>query len=174
VLHLGDTDYDVRGAIQLHDVDTNEAFEIFQKQVNGIPVPDVPVAAIHVLLLATNYSPRLDEYVYSRVRLHYRDGGTAILPLLTQRDVPGSSDHDRPVPLTWVWGDQNRLTGDFYQHVISNPRLLNPHPERTIATLDFDAQPEEKQGVATGGHPTLFAITIEPVISAGNSGSSKQ
>jgi hypothetical protein len=48
--------------------------------------------------------------------------------------------------------------------LINNPRLLNPHPDRLIDSIDLEAS---KTQWAT---PVFFAVTAEPVTSPGNSG----
>jgi hypothetical protein len=131
----------------------------------GIRVPQIPIAAFHVLMFAQTVSPTPHEELFATVRLRYQDGTEARLPIRTQREVPGWSDADLLVPLAWVFGDQSRLMGYQRQQMISDPRLPNPHPERLITTLDLEA--EQSFGSFA---PVFFAITAEPVIAEDDSG----
>ncbi len=134
----------------------------------GIGVPDVGVAAFHVLLLAVHDDPVPDERDYAHVRVHYRDGSEAQLTLRTQRDVPGHSGHDRPTPLAWVDYERHRLEGYLRPVPVSAVRLPNPHPERRVASIDLEALPpltrrqDAPPGVANSA-PAFLAVTIEPV-----------
>ena len=76
---------------------------------------------------------------YAYVRVHYRDGSNATLPIRTQREVPGLSGQDESTPIGWVRGDYLRLVGLSRQELTSNPRLPNPHPEKRIVSLDLEA-----------------------------------
>jgi len=98
------------------------------------------------------------------LRVHYRDGGEALLPIRTQREVPGMTGHDEPTPVVWVRGVFLTLIGLSRQELTSNPRLPNPHPERLVASIDLEA--------ATLGwaNPMFFAVTAEPVTTSGNDG----
>jgi WD40 repeat protein len=154
IVRLNGIDYDARGAIDLSRVQ-----EISMRR-EGIRVPQIPIAAFHVLMFAQVVSPTPHEELFATVRLRYQDGTEARLPIRTQREVPGWSDADLPVPLAWVFGDQLRLMGYQRQQMISDPRLPNPHPERLITTLDLEA--------VQGG--VFFAITAEPVIAEDDSG----
>ena len=174
IVRLDGVDYDVRGATELRWGKGGGSQDAHNppQSVTGIRVPQTPIAAFHVLMFAPEAEATTLERIYATVRLHYRDGSSAVLPIRTQREVPGWSDLDRPVPFAWVHGDQLRLFGFSKQNMISDPRLPNPHPERPIATLDLEAA---KENWST---PVFFAVTAEPfaklragsVIAAANSG----
>ncbi|MEO6065921.1 MAG: hypothetical protein ABIP49_09115, partial [Lysobacterales bacterium] len=155
--------YDVRGAIELHQPGSSAAQLVAPPRVTGIAVPAQPIAAFHVLMFASNPAPVPEERTYANVRLHYRDGGVALLPIRTQRDVPGMTRQDRPVPLGWAWNEFYRLTGFSDPAIFADPRLENPHPERLIASIDLEV------GEETFSAPVFFAITAEPVIPVGES-----
>jgi hypothetical protein len=163
-------DYDLRGAIQLTDAASGFGSAI---KVAGLPVPATPIAAFRMLMLAGSFLPEPDGKGLVRLRIHYRDGSKADVPLRSGLELPGDpDDHNESVPLGWAWGDQMRLGGDERQPLLSNPRLPNPHPERLVASIDI----ETSAGVASS--TTLFAITAEPfdqaqgraVIAPSNSG----
>ena len=166
-------DYDLRGAAELRYGVTGQGKVgvrgdiVLSNKVTGIKVPALPIGAFHVLMFAPIAVGISREANYAYVRLHYRDGSMALLPIRTQREVPGWTGHDRPVPIGWVDGDALRFIGVRDLRPISNPRLPNPHPERLIASLDLETSDDP----TVTSLPVFFAITAEPVISAANSGS---
>ncbi len=97
--------------------------------------------------------------------LHYQDGSSVALQIRTQRDVPGWSDADRPTPFAWAIGDFHRLLGHLVQGMVSSPRLINPHPDRLVATLDLETVEDPS------AEPVFFAVTAEPVIVGADLGS---
>ena len=159
VARLDGIDYDLRGAVELHQNGPAVA-----ERATGILVPPIPVAAFHVLLYAPSATAVADVRDYAFLRVHYRDGGEALLPIRTQREVPGMTGHDEPTPVVWVRGVFLTLIGLSRQELTSNPRLPNPHPERLVASIDLEA--------ATLGwaNPMFFAVTAEPVTTSGNDG----
>jgi len=169
VARLDGVDYDLRGRLELRVGSGGGTVEgvHLQPQATAIPVPAVPIAALHVLMYAPLPIPQSTEQTYASVRLHYRDGSQALLPIRTQREVPGWTDHDRPVPVGWVQGDHLRFIGEWHQELISDPRLPNPHPEKLITALDLETVPN------SWSVPVFLAITAEPVIATANSGSNK-
>ena len=160
LMRIKGVDYDVRGAIELHQPGSNAATFPAPPQVRDIAVPPTPVAAFHVLLFAALPAPVPDERTYARLRIHYRDGSEAAVTIRTQRDVPGMSRSDRAVPLGWGWNEYYRLTGYSDPVVYSDPRLENPHPDRPIRTIDLEV------GDETFAAPLFLAITAEPVTPA--------
>lgn len=152
--------YDVRGAIELHQPGSSAMQFAAPDRVTGIEVPAIPIAAFHVLLFASQPAEVADERTYARLRIHYRDGGEAVVAIRTQRDVPGMTRQDRPVPLGWAWNEYYRLTGYPDPAIFSDPRLENPDPERLVATIDLEV------GDETFSAPVFFAITAAPVIRA--------
>ena len=91
------------------------------------------------------------------------------MPIRTQREVPGLTTYDAPTPIGWVRGAYLTLTGYSRQDLFSNPRLPNPHPEKLIATIDFE-------GVDKGftfSQPVFLAVTAEPVIATADNGKVK-
>jgi serine/threonine protein kinase/WD40 repeat protein len=165
---LEGVDYDIRGGIELRfqqPADGRTHDRRLRSSAAGIRVPSVPIAALHVLMLATLPTPELTERTYARIRLHYHDGGEALLPIRIQREIPGLSTDDQPTPVGW--GDAGlAVVGVLPIRLYSNPRLANPHPERIIASLDL----ETGDGWA---EPVFVAITAEPVIAAEKSGSTE-
>ncbi len=169
VTRLDGVDYDWRGSLELRSgfssaVGLHHKLDL-RSPVRGIQVPPAPIAALHVLLYAPESLGESGVRVYARVRVHYRDGSEAVLPIRTQREVLGWTEHDRPTPIGWVMGDALGMLAISRVPLFNDPRLPNPHPERLIATLDL-----ETAGGADWSTPVIFAITAEPVIAAADSG----
>lgn len=163
LVRLAGTDYDLRGSLELRWGDGSGGDQgMFPLRSVGIKVPLMPIAAFHVLMFAPTGAPTAEPYAYANVRVHYRDGSSTLLPIRTGRDVSATDLGLGNV--AWVRGDHLRLTGGLRQMLINNPRLLNPHPDRLIDSIDLEAS---KTQWAT---PVFFAVTAEPVTSPGNSG----
>ena len=163
---LDGIDYDIRGGIELRmNRLTGAATRAgdFPNAARGVRVPPIPIAAFHVLMLATLAVSEPQEREYARIRLHYRGGGEAELSIHTQRDVPGMTSHDRPTPGGWEYPGYS-IVGVFPIQMFANPRLANPHPERIVESLDLE-------GSSAGwSEPVFIAITAEPVIPVAHSG----
>ena len=152
VQRIAGVDYDLRGMVQVGGPDPEAGI--------GIAVPAVPVAALHLLMTVSTPAPIAEVRTVAQVRLHYRDGSQAILPIRTQREVPGYTAHDQPVPLAWAQASGVATLGGT-ELVLSAPRLVNPYPLRLIRSLDLE--------IADTGQvnsSVCLAITIEPVIPA--------
>jgi WD40 repeat protein len=161
IARLDGVDYDWRGALELRSgfssaVGLHHKLDL-RSPIRGIRVPPAPIAALHVLLYAPESLGESGVRVYARVRVHYRDGSEAVLPIRTQREVLGWTEHDRPTPIGWVMGDALGMLAISRVPLFNDPRLPNPHPERPIATLDL-----ETAGGADWSTPVFFAITAEP------------
>ncbi len=167
VVRIQGVDYDVRGGALLHSPSTGPSglSPLFETQANGIAVPAVPVAAFHALLMPANSTPPLRGQSEAELVMHYQDGSSASVPLRAGFELPADFGAREAVPLGWVWGDALRLMGYVPQDFVANPRLVNPHPERLIAEVDF------KPVGNPDFQPLLFAITAEPVIAGEGSGS---
>ncbi|MBS0569764.1 MAG: hypothetical protein JSS28_04100, partial [Proteobacteria bacterium] len=165
---LDGVDYDWRGELEMRqdggDLRVGVKYHFTPRTiVRGLHVPPVPIAAFHVLLYAPETIGESSERVYVNVRLHYRDGSQAVLPLRTQREVKGWTDHDRPTPVGWTQGEVSHVLGLVQQITFNNPRLPNPHPDKIVQTLDLETV---KQQWST---PVFCAITAEPVIAGRSS-----
>jgi serine/threonine protein kinase/WD40 repeat protein len=168
IARIDGVDYDVRGALQLHSFTSPLAGVDFKHSVSGIAVPPVPIAAFHPLLVGGMLVPGENLAEQARLVLHYRDGSTAALSIRSGVEIAsGYDESESGVPYAWVWGDPLRLMGYLTQHLLGNPRLANPHPERLVASLDIEVP------VDTLSNPAFFAITAEPVIADGKSGSNE-
>ena len=159
-------DYDIRGGMELRwgtgRMGSHQVVHV-ATAARGVAVPAVPIAAFHVLIFATSPVPVDDERVYATVRVHYRDGGEAVLPIRTNREIPGLNEHDSHTPIAWDQGNDLALIGEFHPRQVSNPRLPNPHPDRLIASLDIEAARQDWSAFM------IFAITAEPVIASAQS-----
>lgn len=165
VQRIAGIDYDLRGMAEVGAVDFNQANA---KPMPCVPVPAVPVAAVHVLLTPVLLAPLAGEQTIIAIRLRYRDGGQAVLPLRTQREVPGYDGHDDAVP--YVFGPFLATTAlGLRSETLVAPRLANPEPARLVRCLEVLT--------LSGREPVLlYAVTVEPataVISAGVSRTDK-
>jgi len=155
-------DYDVRGGVELRwglGGRTGGPQSVHMAaQVRGIRVPATPIAAFHLLIFAPSPVPVDGERTYATVRVHYRDGSEALLPLRTNREVPGFNERDYQTPIAWDQGAYLPLIGVWHGRIINNPRLPNPHPEKLIDALDIETSKEGWSAFM------VFAITGEPVI----------
>jgi hypothetical protein len=157
VQRLAGIDYDLRGMAQIGGPNPGGGGDPGSAAGIGIVVPAIPVAALHVLMTVSTPTPIADVQTVAQVRLHYRDGSQAILPIRTQREVPGYTAHDRPVPLAWAQlGAPSLGPRDL---ILSAPRLPNPHPERLIRSLDLELGDNGPVNSSV-----CLAITVEPVI----------
>ncbi|MEO8959760.1 MAG: serine/threonine-protein kinase [Rudaea sp.] len=166
---LNGIDYDLRGAVEMRRESGGNIVDSRYRlaprgAIRDLRVPPQRIAALHVLLYAPQSLVESRERLYATVRLHYRDGSQAVVPIRTQREVKGWTDHDRPTPIGWVQGAMMRVLGVMRQSVVfNNPRLPNPHPEKIVVSLDLETAPSR------WSTPVFFAITAEPVIATGNS-----
>ncbi|MGH8121470.1 MAG: WD40 repeat domain-containing protein [Rudaea sp.] len=163
IVRIEGTDYDVRGTAQLRQF-TSSGTKDFRQETKEIEVPSVPIAAFHVLMLAGSLAATADGHEQMRLRIRYRDGTNAFVPLRSGYELPAGPEEAESVPFGWVWGDDQRLMGYELQHLFSNPRLANPYPGRLVATVDL--KPNEKESAS----PAFLAVTAEPVTAAANSG----
>jgi WD40 repeat protein len=162
-------DFDIRGAVQLHQADMHSDWNYYSPRVAaGIDVPAVAVAALHVLIYAPQQDPVDDELDYAYLRLHYRDGSAARVAIRTGRDVPGYSAELERAPMAWADTRIRRLRGWGAPVVLAAPRLVNPHPDRLIARIDLEALPVSSERESTLGAPlsapVFFAVTVEPAV----------
>jgi WD40 repeat protein len=166
IVRIDGIDYDIRGAIQLYSFGVRRAGVEFAQHADGIAVPPAPIAAFHVLVLRDDVNPASDTSTREQARLaiHYRDGTSASVPLRSGSELSSKVDNRQGAPLGWSWSDLQRLMGFIPPDGINNPRLPNPHPESPIATIDIEVDENAEYDM------TFFAVTAEPVISAGNSG----
>ena len=160
VARIDGVDYDVRGVVE-----SNWSRRDGVSGAARIRVPAVPIAAFHVLLDAPLATPATEQRDYAYLRLHYRDGSSATLPIRTRRDVPGLVHGDDAVRIGWESGDPLAELGASLQIIVSNPRLDNPNPQKIVESLELEA------ATAAGwSNPQFLAVTAEPVIFPGKTG----
>jgi WD40 repeat protein len=169
VPRIDGVDYDLRGGVELRwgkggRLGTR-AFIPIENRAAGIGVPARPIAAFHVLLYLPLPVPESGPREYASITIHYRDGGSERVPLRTNIEVPGLNERDRLTPIAWDQGYDLRLTGEFRSRLVNNPRLVNPHPERLIRSIDVNASSPDHGWSAF----VILAITAEPVIAAADS-----
>jgi hypothetical protein len=162
-------DFDIRGAVQLHQADMSSNWNYYSPRVAaGVAVPAIPVAALHALIYAPQQDPVTTELDYAYLRLHYRDGSEARIAIRTGRDVPGYSAEHEQSPMAWADTRIRRLRGWGAAAVLAAPRLVNPYPDRLIASVDLEAlavsTERDPSYSAPLSAPVFFAITVEPAL----------
>ncbi len=155
ITRIDGVDYDLRGAVELRTQGSAG-----HDRVTGIEVPDLPIAALHVLLLAPLAVPTPEVRTYAWVHLHYADGSSAQVPIRTRIEVSGLTDDEPPTPIGWVTGEVLRQIGLTRLQLFHNPRLPNPHPQRRVLRLDLETPAD------AWSNPVFLAISIEPVPTA--------
>jgi WD40 repeat protein len=152
VQRMAGIDYDLRGMVQLG---TPPPSGPSSRAIDCQPVPPIHAAALHLLVMASLRSPDPDGRTVAYLRLRYRDGSSAVLPIRTGSEVPGFAGQDQTVPSAFAVNVAGPILG-LEGETLSAPRLANPHPERLIRCLDLHA--------TAAIRPLLvFAITVEPV-----------
>ena len=118
-----------------------------------VPPPRPRFDAVHVLLAACCSMPGNLGETYAYLVLQYADGSRARIPIWHQRDVWISGerpDDARDSRLAWVSRSTDGYLGELYA-----PRLANPHPERDVTGIAFEASEYFTSG------PMIYAATLE-------------
>lgn len=157
VQRIAGVDYDLRGMVQVGSLNRFGA-EDSSIQIRCLPLPPEPVAALHMLFTVSLPTPMPTGQAVANMTLHYRDGGSAVLPLRAGQELRGFAGNDLGVPLAYAPNFVTTLFG-YEDMVYTAPRLPNPEPQRPIRCLDLR--------VTQLDHPMLLlGITVEPVASA--------
>lgn len=152
-------DYDARGVISIKN-EQGKISHDFPDRIAGIR-PGVPrFVALDVLVNAQTMLRTQEQVAYAFVELDYRDGSRARLPIIYNRDIKEwfRTDWDTPGHIAW----RRRDFGDEKQGQAVGPsmvtvRLVNPYPQREVASLALEAAPMQFSA------PAFIAITAEPV-----------
>ncbi len=124
--------------------------------IDGIPVGE-KCSRLYVLQATQHWAP--DGTAVATYQVHYEDGSAAAIPVVYGLDVRDWWDHDQGRPVTRarvVWtgsnpnSDKTGTTLRLYLGVWENP-----HPEKTVATLDFVKTEDRDCG------PMCLAISAE-------------
>jgi hypothetical protein len=124
--------------------------------IDGIPVGR-KLHRLYVLHGTQHWSP--EGTAVAAYKVHYEDGSEASIPVVYGQDVRDWWDHDQGMPVTRgrvVWtgsnpnSDRTGTTLRLYLGVWENP-----HPEKTVANLDFVKTEDRTCG------PICLAITAE-------------
>ena len=153
VQRLSGQDFDIRGMVQIGNP-VIQAGRHTVRSIDCLPLPDVPVAALHALLAAGLRRPAETGAIFATLTLHYVDGSTALLPIRNGIEVRGHAGDDAAVPLVIAGNRAQTLTG-LEDDMLSAPRLTNPHPTRMIRCLDLQVGQSQDSLV-------LLALTLEP------------
>lgn len=151
-------DFDIAGPIALAMPQSPTAALGSPPASNVVAITPSRIKALHVLIGGCCAMPVHPQGPYAYVLLHYSDGSSTRLPVLHQRDMwifgndPGDGAHAR---IAWVIALPDGLRANIYA-----PRLTNPHPERDVVGVSFEASEHFASG------PLIFAATAEMIASA--------
>ena len=160
------TDFDVRGIIAL----SMQGFAAVlnpnrppPRAIRGIRLGVDRVAAVNLLITSYDGLYVNEERPFTIVELDYRDGSRQRIPLIYLRDIMPTNVDDAGKPgessprIAWRAIDFGTPRGSAWISQICAVRLVNPHPEREVASLAVEATDEPDST------PLVFAITVEPV-----------
>jgi WD40 repeat protein len=149
-------DYDVRGAISLSQGELSR----IPKRAEGIRPGVARFVALNVLVIANTLLRTEEQVPYAFVELDYRDGTRARLPIIYNRDIKEwwRTGWETPGRIAWRLRDFGTGNDDAGSHPsMVTVRLVNPHPERDVASLALEAVDTQFSA------PSFLAITAEPV-----------
>ncbi|HJW46456.1 MAG TPA: serine/threonine-protein kinase [Lysobacter sp.] len=165
---FGGIDFDLRAALT---ADFDSAWQDAAPQTRMIatsirvPLSVARISAVEMFATTTAMmrSPPAEQApAIANLVLHYADGGIARVPLRYQRDVgmwiyppPPSARRVATAPL--LLAEDGILAPAAHFFLV---RIANPHPERTVRSLDLEALPVTWNGTA------VLAMTIVPARSA--------
>lgn len=160
-----DIDFDIRAPVLLAMPET-------PRYAQGLRVESEPVSpsapnfvAVHLLMSGCCMLPSNAGGAYAYLRLHYSDGSQTRIPILHGRDMlpaelnAGDSETPR---IAWV-DTRSRVQGGGLR--LYAPRLSNPHPDRAVDALVFEASEHFASG------PVIYAATLETIPVPGDDGS---
>jgi len=157
VIRIQGIDYDLRGQIALCRPDWACSASL-PHAVRGIPATLPHPQAAHLLLTGANWILR--DWPDGYVRFHYTDGSNERAALLRGHDLGGFwggciPDDSHTQPVWWFGG----TSGDTYNSLVTtciyHARIANPHPERVLASLDFEVSHYFSSAFS------IFAATLE-------------
>lgn len=146
-------DFEIGGAVVLCMAGVPAATEGVPPASPPVPPPRPRFRALHVLMSACCALPGNAGATYAWVVLHYADGGQARIPVRLREHLwllfeePDDASRAR---LAWLAGLPDESVLGLYA-----PRLPNPHPDRDVAALSFEASDFFASG------PLVFAATVE-------------
>ncbi len=157
-------DYDVRGVIQT-------SMKGFAAEADpGHPPPPAVrgvrpgvgrFAALDVLVAQHTTMEHAEEKPFASIELDYRDGGRERMPIIYRRDAAdvwaGEEGKQGEASPRVAWRATEARTPWSVMHFsrVYSVRLVNPHPEREVASLALESVDEP------WSTPLFFAITAE-------------
>jgi hypothetical protein len=149
-------DYDARGTIS---VSQGEAVPGIPMRVAGIQPGVSHFVALNVLVTANTMLRTQEQVPYAFLELQYSDGGRARLPILYNRDIKEwwRTRWNTPGRIAWRLRDFGPgLDEPSQSPSMVTVRLVNPHPQREVASLALEAVKMQFSS------PSFLAITAEP------------
>ena len=150
-------DYDIRGRVVLGAVAEAGNQPRLTDSLRMSLAPQ-RVAAVNLLGFA-GFSDAAPGDRLAVLRLHYRDGAPAELPLRFGADF-GHQEEDLPTQARVAWEgpsltEQSRVAGNVLRAYAL--RLRNPHPDRAVNAIEIHTVRPIWMGLS------IIAITLEPV-----------
>ncbi len=146
-------DFDIAGMISLTMQDAPGAALGLPGTSRPVPPPRPRFDALHLLMGGCCPLPGTDRVPYAWLVLHYADGSRERIPVIHQRDVefldddPGDRGSAR---IGW-----RIVHANGYVQTLYAPRLANPHPQRDVSAISFEASGHFASG------PVILAATAE-------------
>ena len=155
--YLG-VDYDIRGVVALQ-MDHGPAISgALPQSSQRVPAPVQRFGAVNVLLSGCCMLQGRPRVPYAYLVIGYADGGIARVPIMYHRHVwePWHDPGDAiPARIAWVEPPPRALANFENPYRAYAARLANPHPDRDVATLGFEATDRAWSG------PMILAATVE-------------
>ena len=127
VVRVAGADFDVRGMMQVGAMNDIAGPADRRLSIQCLSLPRSPIAAIRLLLTASEPDALPTGSTIATLTLHYVDGGSAAIPIRAGQELRGFSGRDREVPLAFAPDPMLALYG-YENDVFAVPRLANPHP----------------------------------------------
>ncbi|WP_052630869.1 serine/threonine-protein kinase [Pseudoxanthomonas suwonensis] len=154
-------DFDIAGVVALRMPEAPQPSLGLPASSPEVPFAASRIAAVHVLLGGCCPLPAKPDGPYAYLNLRYADATSARIPIVHRTHMwffggdPGDGEHAR---IAWV---ATFPSGDMIY--LYGPRLENPHPEREVVALSFEASEY------FASSPLVFAATAEPAHDAAGS-----
>lgn len=149
------TDFDIQGVIALRMQEAPQPSVPLPARSASIRPPRPRFSALNLLLGECCLLPMHPAAAQAYLLLRYQDGSAARIPIMNGRDVWGGPDMGDALPARIAWTGTASGFPDGFDARLYAARLANPHPDRAVASIAFEAA----EFFASG--PLVFAVTAE-------------
>lgn len=154
--YLG-TPFDIRGVVAM-SMTSGPGLPQVGPHSSPVPAPVPHFTTLHVLLTGCCLLQGRPRAPYAQVVIGYADGSTARVPILYHQHLwePWGDPGDAiPARVAWVEPPPRAMVNFESPYRIYSARLANPHPQRAVSTLAFEATDKPWSG------PLILAVTVE-------------